>query len=461
MLAAALTISILSANLATSDYPSTTKNKLILQNKDYDAPIVSPPTETISMQDSTTQTNHTDPSKCVFKTSFESVGIENGFYYKIPGRVMASLDKGLDWMESAQNNDGGWGAGSHSRQEIKDPHVQSDPATTAMVAMALQRTGTTLESGKYSKNLRDALDFLLGEVEASSESSPNITSLTYTQPQVKLGQNIDVVLTSQFLTNILSETNSDPQLKQRVKRCIRKCIAKIEDNQNADGSHLGSGWAGVLQSSFATSALETAKNEGFFVDEEVLEKSKDYQMKNVNVKDNSVVTESAAGVVLYSVSGSTRATAQETAVARDKITQAKKEGKIKTEEVTVDNLKKAGMSENQALKYSTAYNINKSAKKMAQDDNVTTGFGNNGGEEFLSFLQTGEGLIMSKDNDWQQWYDKTSGRLLTIQNNDGSWNGHHCITSPVFCTATCLFILSVNNDIDKLTMNNNQKLNNK
>jgi hypothetical protein len=79
------------------------------------------------------------------------------------------------------------------------------------------------------------------------------------------------------------------------------------------------------------------------------------------------------------------------------------------------------------------------------------GFGSNGGEEFLSYLQTGESMIINKDNTWQNWYDNISGRLVHIQNNDGSWNGHHCITSPVFCTATCLLILSVNEDIDKLT----------
>ena len=87
---------------------------------------------------------------------------------------------------------------------------------------------------------------------------------------------------------------------------------------------------------------------------------------------------------------------------------------------------------------------------MAQQDNVTSGFGNNGGEEFLSFLQTGESMIIGKDMDWKKWYDKTSGTLLGIQNRDGSWNGHHCITSPVFCTATSVLILTVNNDIDKL-----------
>ena len=78
------------------------------------------------------------------------------------------------------------------------------------------------------------------------------------------------------------------------------------------------------------------------------------------------------------------------------------------------------------------------------------GFGSNGGEEFLSYLQTGEGMVIAKDTQWTKWYDNISGRLVKIQNEDGSWNGHHCITSPVFCTAACLLILSVNNDVERL-----------
>ncbi len=456
LLVTAVTVSVLSENIQSS--PPVSRNIIPEVQPQPAEPLISAlpaKEEAILKKDPVVVSKSVEPEKCVFKTAFEGVGLEDGFYYKIPGKIVASINEGLDWLESAQNRDGGWGAGSHSRQDVRDPHaVQSDPATTAMVAMALQRNGTTLKEGKYSENLRSALEFLLDQVESSPENSANITSLTYTQPQSKLGQNIDVVLTSQFLTNINAELDNDPELKQRVRKSIRKCIAKIEDNQNADGSHKGNGWAGVLQSSFATSALESAKSEGFYVDDQILEKSKDYQKNNIDVTTNSVETESAAGVVLYSVSGSTRATAKETAEAKDKIKQAKKEGKIQNEEVTVDNLKKAGLDENKAMQYSTSYNINRSAKKLAQDDNVITGYGNNGGEEFLSFLQTGEGMIMSKDMDWQKWYDKTSGRLLSIQNNDGSWNGHHCITSPVFCTATCLLILSVNNDIDKLTMNN-------
>src|SRR5258705_332005 len=55
--------------------------------------------------------------------------------------------------------------------------------------------------------------------------------------------------------------------------------------------------------------------------------------------------------------------------------------------------------------------------------------------------------MMEGGNYWRKWYYMMSGKLVNIQNGDGSWNGHHCITSPVFCTATCLLILSIHNDM--------------
>ena len=108
------------------------------------------------------------------------------------------------------------------------------------------------------------------------------------------------------------------------------------------------------------------------------------------------------------------------------------------------------MSKDQAIKLETAYRVYNSAKKKSQQDAVMNGFGNNGGEEFISFLQTGESMIINQDESWENWYQNISKKMLEIQENNGSWRGHHCITSPVFCTATCILILSIQNDIAQL-----------
>ena len=109
-----------------------------------------------------------------------------------------------------------------------DPHaVKADPATTAMVAMALLRSGSTFTAGEYNNHLRRALQYLLNAVETSDDNSYTITNETGTQIQSKLGANIDVVLTSQFLTNTLDYLGFDEQLKARVRRALNVCIKKI------------------------------------------------------------------------------------------------------------------------------------------------------------------------------------------------------------------------------------------
>src|SRR4051812_37459951 len=75
------------------------------------------------------------PKGCVFRTLMGEEVSDSSFIYKTPEKVLTSVHRGLVWMINAQNKNGGWGAGSHSRQDVIDPHaVQTDPATTAMVA---------------------------------------------------------------------------------------------------------------------------------------------------------------------------------------------------------------------------------------------------------------------------------------------------------------------------------------
>ncbi len=77
---------------------------------------------------------------------------------------------------------------------------------------------------------------------------------------------------------------------------------------------------------------------------------------------------------------------------------------------------------------------------------MLAGFGNNGGEEFLSYMLTSEALVVTGGEPWTKWTDKMHERLAKIQNPDGSWSGHHCITSPVFCTAGVLLCLTADRD---------------
>ena len=400
--------------------------------------------------------NHTtppaEPKGCVFKTVYEGEGLDPEFVLATPATVLAAQDQAFSWMMQAQNADGGFGAGTHARQDVRDPHtVKSDPATTAMVSMAMLRAGSTPMEGRYANVLAATTEFLLKAVENSPEEALNITDLTGTQIQVKLGQNIDVALTSQYLSNLMGRMPCNDPKHDRLLNALNKSVRKIQRAQTANGSVQGSGWAGVLQSSFATNALESAEAVGGDVDVKALDLARDFQKGNFDASTGSVATESAAGVTLYAVSGSTRASAKEARRAEEDMQKAVSEGRLAADApVSVNNLQEAGYTKDDAEKMNTAYQVYNTAKARAQSNEVVRGFGNNGGEEFLSFLQTGESLIINKDKTWKNWYEATTARLVEIQNEDGSWNGHHCITSPVFCTATSLLILSVNNDIEQL-----------
>ncbi|MEM7369489.1 MAG: prenyltransferase/squalene oxidase repeat-containing protein [Bacteroidota bacterium] len=392
------------------------------------------------------------PQDCVFNTVFGVVELDSSFLHAPAPKVQQALDNGLSWLIKAQHPDGGWGAGFHSAQHVRDPHaVPPDPATTAMVSMALLRSGSSLSSGPYASSLEKSTEFILTAIEQTPPDGSKITQLNGTQIQGKLGQNIDLVLSLQYLNNLLEKMDQQHAQYERVYNVVAKGVDIVETVMDTQGRTSGAGWAGVLQSSFATNALEAAESNGIMVDTTKLKQSRAYQRGNYDPVSKSVKTRDGAGVMLYSVSGSARANAKGARKAKEIIAAKKKAGQLEDDaEVSYKTLVQAGVDEKKALEYEAEYNVYESAKMKAQEREVMSGFGNNGGEEFMSFLQTGESLIINKDESWKNWYDQLSANLLNIQNQDGSWNGHHCITSPVFCTATCVLILSVNNDIEEL-----------
>lgn len=392
------------------------------------------------------------PKGCVFRTIFKEESAKGFIKYKTPENIKSSLDKSLKWAIKAQQENGGWGAGLGSMQQVRDPHaVQTDPATTSMVGMALLRTGSTLKEGEHAKALLNATKYLLKEIK-ETEKEVFITTKRGTQIQGKLGENIDAVITAQFLSNLLTKTDDAHRLVVEIKAALDICVQKIQNTQDEKGRTAGGSWAGVLQSSMANAALEAAEVNGAKVDQDKLTKAKEYQEENYDPSTGTTNAADGAGIMLYSMSSSVRASAKNARKVREEIEEAKESNKIAADApVTTQTLVDLGYSQDDATKMNTSYQVYESAKTEAQTDRVMNGFGNNGGEEFISFLQTGESMVVGGDDTWKTWYDNVSAKMLAIQNADGSWNGHHCITSPSFCTATCILILSINNDAEMLS----------
>ncbi len=389
---------------------------------------------------------------CVMKTMFNldegPQQLKSLNELELPAEAKASIKAGLSWMAGAQLPDGGWGAGFHAQQDIRDPHaVTADPATTSLVLLSLLRTGNSLDSGTYQKQVVKATEFILAKVETWPLNQPRLTTLTGTQPQQKLGENIDAILTVQYLTTLL-KYHEKHAWRDRIQSALQKCVSRIEKEQDTDGGWKGGGWAPVLQSALADQALEEAQSIGIAVDSAVLSKSKNYQKGNFDTATKSAVTGKAAGVMLYSLSSTTRSSAKEAGKAKGIVEKAKREGKLKAEDkVDEESLVAAGVPPPQAKELVTAYNINESTKRQSMQADVMEGFGSNGGEELISYLMTGESIRLQGGAEWKQWYNGMIKKIITIQKQDGSWEGHHCITSPVFCTAAALLVLSIQNDL--------------
>ncbi len=344
---------------------------------------------------------------------------------------------GLAWLLEAQSPDGGWGSGSHAYQNVRDPHaVQTDPATTSFAAMALMKAGGPLDSNPYQKQILKALDRLLKDIDSRPDNG-RITSLTGTQPQVKLGIHIDASMALQFLTAVREEIK-DAALENKIDAAAAVCIHLIENSQNADGGWAGGGWAPVLQSAMANNALERAQGR-YTVDQKRIDDSRQYQAQNIGAE--GVRADDAAGVPLYAAASAQRATAMEARLVEEVLSPTTL-SEITFGEPGTIKLSKAlqgkGIDKDKADRLAQSYTVNQVSTKALQRDEIWDGFGNNGGEEYLSYMLTSEALWQQGQDKWQQWRQGIESKFKAAQNPDGSWSGQHCITSPVFCTAAVI-----------------------
>lgn len=373
------------------------------------------------------------------------------------GPLPAHVERALDWLAGAQQPDGGFGAGSHARQEIREPSaVPTDPATTAVAAMALLRAGNTLADGAHAGVLRRATDYLLHAVEQATEQGPQITTQTGTQPQAKLGQNVDTALTAQYFARLLQDLEPADAARPRVERALDKCLRKIESAQASDGNWGGGGWAPVLQAAQMCTALELGELAGRPVDKDKLDQARSFQRGQVRSGGGaaagapglSVARAGAAGIELYALAANMRNIAAEAKAAEQLVETAKQQGRLRADAaVDGETLRQLGVdaSRSEAMAQSAATNA--ATKVRAFDENVLAGFGNNGGEEFLSYQMKSEALVIDGGEEWTRWEAKMHERLAKVQNQDGSWSGHHCITSPTFCTASAISCLTAGRDV--------------
>ena len=400
-----------------------------------------------------------------------------------------NVKRGLSWLAQHQNKDGGWGQGEESAAmgtssaEIRDT---SNVGDTCAAALALIRSGSTPSSGDFHEQIKAAALFVCEHVEKSDETSMKISTLEGIRLQTKLGPNIDTFLASLFLGEIRNQMPDDGS-KKRVVAALDKVLNKIEKNQQKDGTFAGGGWAPALAQGIASKGANVAAANGATISEGTLQNFEKQSQGNTNASGGVVDMGGTAGVQLYGQAGNVTALANQQVRLEKKQEEIKgnielaqkaklgdKDAAEKLRAIAVDrpNALPAGTaklaatsqpgavaaydaiivgsgSDLKAIDQRVTLNSGKLAvaaeatTQAVKDDKFIAGFGSNGGEEFLSYVNLGEGLRVKGGKEWDDWNAKITANVENVQNKDGSWSGHHCITGRTFCTSAALMVLTI------------------
>jgi hypothetical protein len=397
-----------------------------------------------------------------------------------PKPLSENVNKGLAFLVAQQHANGGWSQGEESAQmgnsggQVKDiPNV----ADTCMATLALIRAGNTPKEGIYADNVLKAIDFVCKQVEKADKDTLYVTDVRGTRVQGKLGPYVDTFTVSLLFAELKGRMPDDKSEK-RLVAALDKTIAKIQKNQRQDGTWANEGWAPILSQSIASKGLNRAAQNGFQVSGEVLARAEKYAKDNADpnkvpaaastggfaggipaggissagaggpaVRGTTLLSAApssgglgSAGVQLYD--GASNFANLQDAVNTNRMFERKARAIVaqpsaseKDREEAKAQLKRFAETEAAQKQAADAF------IKRLDDKQFIQGFGSNGGEEFLSYMNISETLLAKGGPEWEKWDKRMIENLNNIQNKDGSWSGHHCITGRTFCTSAALLVL--------------------
>ena len=359
-----------------------------------------------------------------------------------PKMLSGNVKRALAWLAKHQQPSGGWGQGEESQEMGRSLSLKDKPsvADTCAATLALMRSGNTAKEGEYSGNVRRAIAFLCSEVEESDSKSLAVTRTQGTRVQGKLGPYIDTFMTSMVLAEAKGQME-DARSEKRVVSALNKVMDKIARNQKQDGTWDQNGWAPALSQAMASKGINRAAQNGVKVKEEVRTRAEGYARRQYDKKSGGFGGAGSAGVALYAGASSLGAM-QDSFNTRsedsEKLKVAAKSARTPAERKSAQQK----LSEMAAARQDLDQARNSLVRKL-DDPSFIAGFGSNGGEEFLSYMNIGETLVVKGGKEWTNWDRSITANLNRVQNQDGSWTGHHCITGRTFCTAAALLALTV------------------
>jgi len=404
----------------------------------------------------------------------EPTKVETAATKVTPKPLSNSALSGLKYLVAQQHEDGGWGQGGGWRtgnnggngrvegESVPDP---SDLGNTCVALLALIRAGSTPEKGEYAQHVARGARFVFERVEKSPTETLYLTDVRDTQLQQKIGQYVDTFLAGLVLSELKGYMPGELE-NRKLELALAKVVTKIEANQQEDGTFAGNhGWASVLSQGLCSKFINRAAQQKVAVSAKVLERDFQQSVASLDRKSKGggrdiVAAESISARPDARISA--RATVGGAAgdAGVDLYRQATNVGRInffydsnrnaeqKAQQVlastsTSDDAKREARSE--LSRFAKVRGTQEQAVSgiidRLGDQQFIAGFGNNGGEEFLSYMNISETLVQQGGENWDTWDTTISAKLAQVQNGDGSWSGHHCITGRTFCTSTALLTL--------------------
>ena len=354
--------------------------------------------------------------------------------------LSGTVQRGLDWLSQHQLANGAWGQGDEAPTMGGGGQLSATPsvADTAMAVLAFMRAGETPSRGEHAARVKRGVEYILAEVEASDEKSLFVTQTRGTRVQMKIGTYVDTFAALMALTEAKG-TMPDAGGNKRIDGALAKVIAKIKTNQRNDGTWDNRGWAPALTQSMAAKGLNRAAQGGADVDKDTLRKVEQQAQGSFDARSGNFAASESAGVGLY-------AAAAPTSAMQDSLNTQKKEeaavrAKLAGAKTPEERAKYEGALRDMEKAQGQADSAEKALIGKLDDPSFIRGFGNNGGEEFLSYMLVSEALAAKGGADWKKWDVSITKLVDGVQNQDGSWTGHHCITGRTFCTAAALLVL--------------------
>ena len=193
--------------------------------------------------------------------------------------IEAAITKGLDYLKKSQMPDGHWEAQGG----------QYPTTMTALAGMAFLMEGSTLKEGKYSDQVKKAVDWFLAPARQQPNGMLGDVRNPTEQTRYMYGQGFGTM----FLASVYGE-EEDKEQREKLEKLLKKAVEFIckaqtsKDHKKAEGKTVKIGGWGYVSATegnnfdegsvtiTALQGLRAARNAGIPVPKENIDRAVDY-----------------------------------------------------------------------------------------------------------------------------------------------------------------------------------------